>query len=337
MKKSKSVGDRLKVIKLQSNLNKQNIPEKPQDDGGTNFEEYPKLRKPKPATLLKIKAHQRKSDSVAMPHAKADAGGNEDDKNLQVPLRQEFLNKKEQIEKATSNFLKKYEMRKSQGRLLDDDIFSQESDEAQPLTLHNELDLKFNELDLTEQATNKNIMKVTKDSAKSLNYLEQHLVNMLYTKVQAHANGFFASNLPLWYKKTFDKDLPSGWLELLERSHKFYIEEVQNKIVLYTKEINNEDTIDLNSSGDHANTTMKKTNSQEIHPEKSIDRTNINTESSVGFVRYKHLQKSIHKYAAQNAGRDMPYASKSNENFIKPIDRLNKAAVINKKYSFVKK
>ncbi|XP_046803589.1 uncharacterized protein LOC111674956 [Lucilia cuprina] len=304
MEKRKSVNERLKNVKLQSNVNKTAPGVKAKANEETNLEEYPKLRKPKPATLLKIQARQKKTNDLAIKATVKDLE-TADEKHVQVPLRQEFLDKKQQLEKATTNLLKKYEMRKIQGRLLDDDMCSLDSEEAQPLTLHQELDLQFNDLKLKD---NENQITNVKNN-KELNFLEQHLVNILYTKVQAHPNGFFAENLPLWYKKTFDKDIAKDWLELMERSRKFYIEKVQNKTVLYSKEVEEEFTY-IKASGDMA------------------EAPETEKESTVGFVRYKHLQKYI-----KNAGR---VENKANDNFIKPSDRLNKLTS-NKKYNLVKK
>ncbi|XP_037822031.1 uncharacterized protein LOC119610757 isoform X2 [Lucilia sericata] len=307
MEKRKSVNERLKNIKLQCNVNKNPPGVKAKANEETNLEEYPKLRKPKPATLLKIQARQKKTDDVAKKSVESfEAAG---EKHVKVPLRQEFLDKKQQLEKATSSLLKKYEIRKIQGRLLDDDMCSLDSEEAQPLTLHQELDLQFNDLKLKD---NENKISKVKNN-KELNFLEQHLVNILYTKVQAHPNGFFAENLPLWYKKTFDKDIAKDWLELMERSRKFYIENVQNKIVLYSKEAE-EEFKDLKASGDMA------------------ENSETEKESSLGFVRYKHLKKSLQKNT-KNAGR---VETKTNDNFVKPSDRLNKIT-LNKKYNLVKK
>ncbi|KNC26772.1 hypothetical protein FF38_06343 [Lucilia cuprina] len=244
MEKRKSVNERLKNVKLQSNVNKTAPGVKAKANEETNLEEYPKLRKPKPATLLKIQARQKKTNDLAIKATVKDLE-TADEKHVQVPLRQEFLDKKQQLEKATTNLLKKYEIRKMQGRLLDDDMCSLDSEEAQPLTLHQELDLQFNDLKLKD---NENQITNVKNN-KELNFLEQHLVNILYTKVQAHPNGFFAENLPLWYKKTFDKDIAKDWLELMERSRKFYIEKVQNKTVLYSKEV---EFTDIKASGDMA-------------------------------------------------------------------------------------
>lgn len=59
MEKPKSLSERLKAIRLESNLSKT----KTKNEIEVNAEEYPKLRKPKPATLLKIQARQKKSDN----------------------------------------------------------------------------------------------------------------------------------------------------------------------------------------------------------------------------------------------------------------------------------
>lgn len=228
---------------------------------------------------------------------------------MQVPLRQEFLTKKQQLEQATSNLLKKYDQRK----ILEDDSLSWDKEEAQPLTLHTKLEAYYEDLKLKHLNSAKHLL----EKEKPLNFIEQHLVGILYTKVKAHSNGFFADNLPAWYKKTFDKEISDNWFDLIERSKQFYIDEVQDKVLLYAKEP--KELFDVKASGDKVLEKKEQT--------KSKDKT---TESSEGFVRYKHLQKSLKEYTKQqNAGRD-------EKNFIKPNERLTKTA-ISKKYVVVKK
>lgn len=230
-----------------------------------------------------------------------------------MPLRQEFLNKKQQLELATTNLLKKYEQRK----LLEDDPLAWDAEEAQPLTLHSKLEAYYEDMKLKHL---NNAKQLTNDE-KPLNFIEQHLVGILYTKVEAHPNGFFAENIPTWYKKTFDKDISDNWFELIKRSKEFYIEEVQNKILLYAKE-RKEDLaldIDVKASGDKVS---------EEEEEKKKDAKS--KESSVNFVRYKHLQKSLKEYTKQqNAGREQKTS-------LKPSERITKAA-ISKKYGVLKK
>lgn len=72
---------------------------------------------------------------------------------------------------------------------------------------------------------------------KELNFLELHVVNILHTKVSAYPQGFIAENMPAWYQATFEKSLPMDWLELVERSKRFYIEKMDdNKSLLYAKD-----------------------------------------------------------------------------------------------------
>lgn len=238
----------------------------------------------------------------------------DDEKNVEVPLSQEFLNRKHHVEKATSNLLKKYEVRKSQCSFSNDIMSSQDSEEA--LSLHL-LNFPVKEPDLFNPETK------TKTSLHSLNYFERILVNICYTKVQAHSSGFFAENLPHWYKRTFDKDLTMDWLEILEKSNKFTIEKVQNKILLYTREIKEDllTNMDLNASRDKVN--MKQYASKADLAFKTKQRS-LNTETS---VRYKHLQNSLQGYT-KNAGRDLSYADKNDGKSVKSTDKLYK--VINK-------
>ncbi|KAM7347383.1 uncharacterized protein ACRADG_006955 [Cochliomyia hominivorax] len=305
MEKSKSLTDRLKAIKLENHV----IKEKPKNESATkDLEEYPKLRKPKPATLLKIQQRQKKSNNII--ESKAETYKEE----IQVPLRQEFLNKKLELEQATQNFLKNYEVYKNPNKVYYEENYW-DPEEPQPLTLHNHVEIDVNELNLNRR----NSSDLSTNKFKPLNFIEQHVVGIIYTKVNAHPNGFFAENLPIWYKKTFDKEIPAEWFELVKRSQQFYIENIQNKIVLYPKDVNdmeekedisNKD-LDLKASGD-----------------KAVDKEGKKIMTSSG-DHYKHLQKSLKEIKQQqNAGRD----GKLN----KPKDRWTKAP-INKKNNLVKK
>lgn len=60
MENSKPVNE---TCKLYSNINNIFV-NTPKNNGERSSEEYPKLRKPKPATLLKIRSHQKKLDSI---------------------------------------------------------------------------------------------------------------------------------------------------------------------------------------------------------------------------------------------------------------------------------
>lgn len=114
---------------------------------------------------------------------------------------------------------------------------------------------------------------------------EPNLIEILHTKIKAHPNGFFAKDLIIWYKKTFNKDLPWDWLELLRASNKFDVENVQNKIVLYSKQILVWRKLDLNRFA------FKENN----HPVEERPKENEH-ESAINFVRYKHLEKSLKSY-----------------------------------------
>lgn len=260
-----------------------------------------------------------------------------------MPLRQEFLSKKVEIEKATSNLLKKYERRSLQRNILKDES-DESSDEAKPLTLNKKFELQYaNDLqnlkaecdvssndDKSETAaqlckaqpdfsslSTQSLRSSNKNLYDVLTFLEHHLFKILHTKVSAHPNGFFAENIPVWYKKTFDKEIDPNWLNILKKSQQFYIENIQNKIVLYVKDDEDEavSDIDINSAGDIGKNSKTKT---------TLDNENKGNEMSVDFVRYKHLGKSLQDYV--NYPNRKPISKNVERNIaIKPNNKFNVA------------
>lgn len=250
-------------------------------------------------------------------------------------MRQEFLSKKVEIEKATSNLLKKYKSRVLQHNPIDD-TSSESSDEAKPLTLNKKFELQyakdlqdlkaecnFNSESKKSEAATELLKTATAQTSKTtsknlldvLTFLEHHLFKIIHTKVSAHPNGFFAENVPLWYKKTFDKEIDPNWLDILKKSQQFYIENIQNKIVLYTKSDEDEaiSDIDINAAGDIGK-------SGKINP--ANVKQKLGADTSVGFVRYKHLQKSLQDYAIYPNRK--PSNKSADKNIaIKPISKSN--------------
>lgn len=85
------------------------------------------------------------------------------------------------------------------------------------------------------------------NAQKELNFLELHVVNILHTKVSAYPDGFIAEQMPDWYQSTFEKSLPTNWMDLVERSKKFFIEKMKDKSLLYAIDIHNLNQIDKES------------------------------------------------------------------------------------------
>lgn len=69
-----------------------------------------------------------------------------------------------------------------------------------------------------------------------LTYNELLLLNVIFTKVHAHPNGYFAQKIPKWYEMTFDKSLPQNWLDVIKKSRRFFLDKIQNEVILYAIE-----------------------------------------------------------------------------------------------------